>query len=174
MNSLLRFFFFRDPIGEGIELQQMLSKPRGSSGEDILPFIEIDLPRDVSNEDVNPRDIALTVDTVVPPRNPTEIDFMPRDPTLAKSTRPPDAPCEQIQRLIQPLNRPVSMDRQRPPSLTGVLDVSDTSLIISPGVFPEDPCTFSECDTVEGGQAIPFGKELNYGLFGYNNRKTIK
>ena len=151
-----------------------MSKSRGSSGEDILPFIEIELPRDVSNEDVNPHDIALTVEAVVPHQNPTEIDFMPRDLTLAQSTRPPDAPpdAEQIQRLIQPLDRPVTMGRQRPPSLTGVLDVSDTSLIISPGVVPEDPCTFGECDTVEGGQAIPFGKELNCGLFRYNARNT--
>ena len=147
-----------------------MSKSRGSSGEDILPFIEIELPRDVSNEDVNPHDIALTLEAVVPHQNPTEIDFMPRDLTLAQSTRPPDA--KQIQRLIQPLDRPVTMGRQRPPSLTGVLDVRDTSLIISPGVVPEDPCTFGECDTVEGGQAIPFGKELNCSLFGYNARNT--
>lgn len=148
----------------------MLCKPRGSSDEDILPFIEIELPRDVSNQDVNPRDIAEVEE--VPPQNPTEIDFMPRELILAQSTRPPDAPYEQIQRLIQPLDRPVTMGRQRPPSLTGVLDVSDTSLIISPGVVPEDPCTFGECDTVEGGQAIPFGKELNCGLLGYNDRNT--
>ena len=173
MDSFLRFFFLRDPIGEEMELQQMSSKSGDTSIEDILPFIEEQLPRDVSNDDANPRDISSTAEAVVPPDDLTNIDFMPRELVLAQSTRPPDASYQQILRVAQPLDRPVATARQRPPSLTGVLDVSDTSLIISPGGVPEDPCTFSECDTVEGGSpALPFGKELNFGLFGYNGTSS--
>ena len=89
MNSFLSFSFLKDPIGEEMELQEMSSKCRGLSSEDILPLIEDQPPRDVSNEEVNPRD----------------------KPVLAQSTRPLDAPVE------------------------------------------------------AGSKALPFGKELNFGLF---------
>ena len=88
--------------------------------------------------------------------------------TRDQSARPPDASYHIVEDLSQPFDRPLLMARVRPPSLTGVLDVSDISLIPSPGEVNEDTCTFVECDMVEGGGlATPFGKNLHYNCNSY-------
>lgn len=137
----------------------MSAKSQDMSSEHTLPPIEAKVTRDLTIENGHPRDV--TSKGPVEPEFPINIEFKPSNETR-ESSRPRQAPHDGIQRFSQPLDRSSVKGSARPPSFSGELDVSGTSLVISPGVVPEEPCVFSECETVEdGGPAAVFGKELN-------------
>lgn len=141
---MLIFFstIFSDVLGEGIELQQISAK---------VPPIEENRTRDLSIDDVMPRDMA-SKERVKPSEFPTKTEFRPRDVPDTETAQPRDARHD----------KPTAMNHARPPSFSGDLDVSGTSLIISPAAVPDEPCTFTECQTVEdGSHPIEFGKKLD-------------